>query len=191
MKDAEELYKYLGSVEASFALLSALCLPRFASVASRIAAVLAEKAGIPNYVPSGAWSSPTHVVAQPSFSNLYEGVVKWGLVEGFHRRVVSRGLLAMWNCCVVDSTVGRWEFHRWVVLGAEFSASLLAGCDRSVLAARRLFGSRVSRSPHFLGLFLRVPLWIVWKSWVEKGLISRSGRRSDCSTSFSCAPFRS
>lgn len=82
MKDAEELYKYLGSVEASFALLSALCLPRFASVASRIAAVLAEKAGIPNYVPSGAWSSPTHVVAQPSFSNLYEGVVKWGLVEG-------------------------------------------------------------------------------------------------------------
>ena len=77
MRDAEQLYKYYGSVEASFALLAALCLPRFAALAARIAAVLAEKAGLPNFAASGAWANPTHVVPQPSFSNLFEGAVKW------------------------------------------------------------------------------------------------------------------
>ena len=103
MKDTEELYKYLGSVEASFALLSALCLPRFSAVSSRIAAVLAEKAGIPNFVASGAWSSPTHVMAQPSYSNLYEGVVKWGNGEGLMQsgesRVAGHVELLRGRCC--------------------------------------------------------------------------------------------
>ena len=109
LRDSEQLYHYAGSVEATFSLLLAFCLPSFSPIASRIAAVLADKAGVPNYVPAGSnsllangtngtngtnggqtsgangtygangvnGSGVVRVVGQSSYSNLYEGVVKW------------------------------------------------------------------------------------------------------------------
>ena len=129
LRDSEQLYHYAGSVEATFSLLLAFCLPSFSPIASRIAAVLADKAGVPNYVPAGSnsllangtnggqtsgangangtyganganGSGVVRVVGQSSYSNLYEGVVK----------VVSRTLLVMWNESVVNRECTQLRF---------------------------------------------------------------------------------
>ena len=69
-------YQYVGSVEASYLLLTAACLPRFSPVRSRLLAVLAEKAGVPNYQLQGDWGTVCTLTPDATHSHLYEGVLK-------------------------------------------------------------------------------------------------------------------